>query len=150
MTSSVHRQEVLLESLPTRSVTFYPSRALISREIPDVELKPGANEIEIYGLTPTTDEHSIKVDGFGAASVTDMTIDLVPNRETFAQVYPDDMDYEDSESEFEDDEEEAGPGEVKDCLTYIKETKRKLDRERVGLRLSNHCEVLTVTIDGLD
>lgn len=149
MTSSVHRQEVLLKSLPTRSVTFYPSRALINREIPNIELKYGANEIEIYGLTPTADEHSIKVDGFGAASVTDMTVDLVPNRETFAQVYPDDMDYDDSETETEDEDGEAGSEEVKDCLTYIIDMKRRIDRERVSLSLLVRRKLLTITTDDL-
>lgn len=78
------------------------------------------NEITIHGITPTTDESSIKVEGTGAATITDMTIDLVDNREQFGDVYPSDIeDGETSESDSSsesDDEPEA----VKDLTSQIR------------------------------
>lgn len=63
MANSIHRHAVSITDTTTRSVVLYPSRALVTREISDIELKPGTNEVEIYGLTPTIDQHSVKVDG---------------------------------------------------------------------------------------
>lgn len=96
------KQEFLIKELPTKSVVLYPSRAHITRDINDVVLKPGPNEIEIYGLTPTTDEQSVQLDGKGAATITDITVELVPNREIFEEVYP-----EIDEPQDEDDEEKV-------------------------------------------
>ena len=62
------------------------------------------------GFTPTVDEHSIKVDGTGAATITDLSIQLVPNREIFEDIYPSDdseNDGSDSEDDKTDREEEA-------------------------------------------
>jgi Domain of unknown function (DUF4139)/N-terminal domain of unknown function (DUF4140) len=70
-------------------------------------LQPGANEITIYGLTPTTDEHSVKVDGKGTATITDMTVDLVPNRDIFEDVYPSDAEDSDSDSDSEMEENDS-------------------------------------------
>ncbi|KAI9773022.1 MAG: hypothetical protein M1839_002252 [Geoglossum umbratile] len=105
---TIHKQEFLIKDLATRSVTLYPARANVVRDINDVCLKPGANEITIYGLTPTTDEHSVKVDGKGTATITDMTVDLVPNRDIFEDVYPSDAEDSDSDSdpEMEEDDNE--------------------------------------------
>ncbi len=67
---NVHKQEFVVRTLSTRSVTLYPAKARVIRDISDVTLEPGANEITIYGLTPTADESSIKVDGRGSAVST--------------------------------------------------------------------------------
>jgi len=88
MSTDAPHQQFLLKTLPTKTVTLYPSRAHVVREIDNVVLRPGPNTIEIYGFTPTTDENSIQVDGRGAASIMDMTVDLVPNRDIFEDVYP--------------------------------------------------------------
>ncbi|KAI4251401.1 MAG: hypothetical protein LQ352_004872 [Teloschistes flavicans] len=64
----------------------------------DLSLAPGSNEIIIQGITPTADESSIKVEGTGAATITDITVDLVDNREQYEDMYP---------SESEEDEEET-------------------------------------------
>ncbi|MCJ1426864.1 hypothetical protein MMC29_004767 [Sticta canariensis] len=106
---SVHKQEFVIRDLSTRSVTLYPSRAHVTRDINDITLQPGANQITIYGLTPTADENSIKVEGRGSATITDMTVDLVVNRELYEEIYPSqsddsdghDDDLSDSESENE-------------------------------------------------
>ena len=62
-------------------------------------LQPGANEVTIYGLTPTADESSIKVDGKGAATITDMAVDLIPNKEIFDDIYPPESDDSDDTAE---------------------------------------------------
>src|SRR5688572_9824911 len=91
-----------VKTLPTTSVTLYPARAHITRDIHDILLKPGANEVEIYGLSPSVDEHSIQIEGKGAATIADMTVELVPNREIFEEEYSDDSD---TESDFDDESE---------------------------------------------
>lgn len=61
----------------------------------------------IEGLTPTVDEHSIKVEGTGAATITDMTVQLIANREVYEDIYPsDDDDDEDDEDENADSDQE--------------------------------------------
>ena len=111
MTFNIPKQVISIKDLSTKSVILYPSRAHIVRDINDVMLKPGPNEIEIYGLTPTVDEHSIQIEGRGAATIVDMTIDSVPNRDIFEEVYPEESDESSSESEYEyadsDDEIES-------------------------------------------
>ena len=59
-------------------------------------MKPGANEITIYGVTPTADESSIKVDGKGPATITDMMVELIPNKDNYDDVYSSDSDDEDA------------------------------------------------------
>ena len=56
------------------------------------------------GFTPTTDENSIKVDGKGSATITDMMVELIPNPENFEDVYP---ESEDDAEESEDDQSES-------------------------------------------
>ena len=83
-------------------------------------VKPGSNEITIHGITPTADENSIKVEGTGAAIITDMTIDLEDNHEIFDDVYPSDSEDEGSlksdDSSESDDESQA----VKDLSAQIR------------------------------
>lgn len=105
MASDIPKQVISIRDLPTKSVILYPSRAHVVRDIQDVVLKPGPNEVEIYGLTPTVDEHSIQIEGRGAATIVDMTVDLVPNRDIFEEAYPEDSD--DSSSESDDDYEDS-------------------------------------------
>ncbi|KAI1075779.1 hypothetical protein F5B20DRAFT_573230 [Whalleya microplaca] len=84
-----HKKEYHIRDLGTRSVTLFPSRAQVIRDIKDVPLKPGTNQIVILGLTPTLDEHSVKIEGTGSAIISDTVVELLPNRETFQDVYPD-------------------------------------------------------------
>ncbi|SPO01470.1 uncharacterized protein DNG_04143 [Cephalotrichum gorgonifer] len=84
----IPKQEFNLRNLPTKSVTLFPSRAQIVREIKDLQLAPGVNEIKIIGLTPTADEDSIKVEGSGSAVITDIAVELLPNAEIFDEIYP--------------------------------------------------------------
>ncbi|KAK4171352.1 hypothetical protein QBC36DRAFT_340133 [Triangularia setosa] len=101
---SLHKQRFHIRDLPTRSVTLFPTRAQVVRDIKEIALQPGANEITVVGISPTVDEQSIKVEGLGSAIITDITIELLPNRDIFQEIYPDsDSDSDDDESE-EDDE----------------------------------------------
>src|SRR4051794_37220045 len=67
--------------------------------------QPGLNQITVVGLTPTTDEHSIKVEGTGSAIITDITVELLPNRDIFEDIYPESDDDDDDAPEYDDDEE---------------------------------------------
>ncbi|KAL8960312.1 MAG: hypothetical protein Q9193_002966, partial [Seirophora villosa] len=117
---TIYRKEFAARELATQAVTLYPTRAHVVRSIKDLSLKPGFNEITIHGITPTTDESSIKVEGTGAATITDMTIDLVDNREQFGDVYPSDI--EDGETSERDSSSESDdePEAVKDLTSQIR------------------------------
>ncbi|KAH7309278.1 hypothetical protein BKA65DRAFT_519538 [Rhexocercosporidium sp. MPI-PUGE-AT-0058] len=105
-TDTPHKQEFRIRDLSTRSVLLFPSRAQVIRDIKNITLHPGANQIVIDGLSPLVDEHSIKVEGTGSATITDVTVDLLPNREVYEDVYPSDSEDED-ESESEDSDAEV-------------------------------------------
>ncbi|KAL8782371.1 MAG: hypothetical protein Q9213_005449 [Squamulea squamosa] len=128
----VHKETVTVRDLTTSTVTLYPTRAHIVRTIENLSLKvissraknfrtdmtqPGLSEITIFGITPTADETSIKFEGAGAAAtITDMTIDLVDNRDHFEDVYPSDTEDRDSDSESSSDSDDE-PQAIKD-LTF--------------------------------
>lgn len=121
MAEQVPHQVFSIKDLPTKSVTLYPLRAQIVREIRDIHLEPGLNEVEITGLTPSTDEHSVQIDGKGAATITDLTVELVPNTDDFYDIYSDDDDdvFEDDPSDYEDSDDEVDA--VKTVSNEIKE-----------------------------
>lgn len=119
---NIHKQEFTVRNLQTRNVTFYPTRAHIVRDINDITLKPGANEITILGLTPTADETSIKVDGKGSATITDMMVELIPNPDIYENVYP---ESEDDVEESEDDQSESEP--ESDATKALADEKRRND-----------------------
>ncbi len=77
----------------------------------------------IEGLTPTVDEHSIKVEGTGAATITDMTVTLITNREVYEDIYPS-VDEED-----EDDEDEADSDQEDDATKAVTAEIAKLNVE---------------------
>lgn len=102
-----NEKEYHVRDIPTRSVTLFPTRAQVVRDIKDVALKvsagiplipcaclvltesqAGSNVITIVGLSPTVDEHSIKVEGTGSAIIADIACELVPNKDTYKDVYP--------------------------------------------------------------
>ncbi|KAK8105034.1 hypothetical protein PG999_008393 [Apiospora kogelbergensis] len=104
---ATHKQEYRIRELETRSVTLFPGRAQIYRQIKDVPLKAGENQITIVGLTPTVDKDSIKVEGTGSAIITDIAVELLPNREIFEEVYPEYDEDGDSDLSSESEEEKA-------------------------------------------
>ncbi|KAF2090105.1 hypothetical protein K490DRAFT_54518 [Saccharata proteae CBS 121410] len=114
-------QMVLIKDLTTKSVTLYPTRAHVTRDITDIAIQPGLNEIEIYGLTPTTDENSIQLDGHGVVTVTDTTVELIANDEVFEDVYPDDSDDENSESDQEYQDSDDEPEDLKSIAAKLRE-----------------------------
>lgn len=71
---------------------------------PSNTCQSGPNELTIIGLSPTVDEHSIKVEGTGAAIITNISTELLPNREIFQEIYPDDEDEDETEEETDADE----------------------------------------------
>ncbi|KAL8677286.1 MAG: hypothetical protein Q9186_006273 [Xanthomendoza sp. 1 TL-2023] len=126
----VHKEYFVVRELATQTVTLYPTRAHVVRSIEHLSLKasttlryhsPGSNEITIHGITPTADESSIKVEGTGAATITDMTVDLVDNREHFEDVYPSDSE-EGEESDGNDlSDSDTEPEAVKDLTSQLRE-----------------------------
>lgn len=125
MAEDIPRQTFQIGDLPTKSVTLYPSRAHVVREIHDIVLQPGQNEIEILGLTPSADENSVQVDGKGSATITDMTIELVPNTESFSDTYPSDFEASEDESDGNDSDDEIDS--VKTINTRIEKTEEKIE-----------------------
>ena len=69
--------------------------------------QPGANEIIVVGVTPTADEHSIKVEGTGSAIITDITVELLPNRDIFQEIYPESDSDDDKDESDDDDDDDA-------------------------------------------
>ncbi|KAL2159476.1 hypothetical protein VTH06DRAFT_2481 [Thermothelomyces fergusii] len=125
-----HQQEFHVRDLLTRSVTLFPTQAQVIREIKNVTLKPGPNEIVVVGVTPTADENSIKVEGTGLATITDITVELLPNRDIFEEIYPDsdseqDTDESDEEEDGSEDKTNAALEEVKDKLVALQDEQRR-------------------------
>ncbi|RBQ76538.1 hypothetical protein FVER14953_10389 [Fusarium verticillioides] len=121
-----HKVEYKIRDLGTRSVTLFPTQAQVKREIKDVPLKPGINEISVVGLSPTIDKNSVTIEGSGAATITGISVEFLPNRELFEEVYPNsDDDDSDSGDEEEEEEEEVETPEVPHYGQLL-ETKAKL------------------------
>lgn len=74
-------------------------------------------------MTPTADEDSIKVDGKGAATITDMTVDLVTNGVAYEDIYP-----SDDEDDEDDDEDDSGSD-----SELENETTKTLEKEKQEL-----------------
>lgn len=131
---TAHKQEFRIRDLPTRSVTLFPTRAQVVRDIKDVPLKPGANQITIVGISPTVDEHSIKVEGTGSAVISDIAVELLPNRDIFQDIYPDsEDDASDSDSDFEPAEEHKTSPEMKSIRDQLQTLRDKQKREKETL-----------------
>ncbi|KAK8081051.1 mucoidy inhibitor A [Apiospora hydei] len=138
-----HKQEYRIRELETRSVTLFPGRAQVHRQIKDVPLKAGENQITIVGLTPTVDQDSIKVEGTGSAIITDMAVELLPNREIFEDVYPEydnDGDSSDSDpdsaSDGEGEEERANAvmGDIRERLRLAEDDEKRASEILAGAR----------------
>ncbi|PTB67618.1 hypothetical protein BBK36DRAFT_1197277 [Trichoderma citrinoviride] len=107
---TVHKVEYVVSDLNTSSVTLFPSRAQVHREIKGIQLKRGTNEVTIVGLSQTADPDSIRVESNGTATVTNLEVESVPNRQRFDEVYPESES--ESESESDDDDHESSDDEV--------------------------------------
>ncbi|KAA8570608.1 hypothetical protein EYC84_000007 [Monilinia fructicola] len=120
------KQEFRVRDLSTRSVLIFPTRAQIVRDIRDITLQTGTNQIIIDGLAPTIDEHSIKVEGNGSATITEVSVDLLPNREVYEEVYSSDSELEE---ETDDDSSDSEDESMKLIDTKIKQVNRLLAQE---------------------
>ncbi|TIC98782.1 Protein F37C4.5 [Colletotrichum higginsianum] len=125
----IHHKEYHVRNLSTRSVTLFPSRAQIVRELKSLPLSPGTNEITIIGLTPTVDESTIKVDGTGSAVITDIAVELLPNRDIFEDIYPDSSD-DASDAESDHDENVDEPPELPELSNLRSRLRQLRDEER--------------------
>ncbi|KAH8428464.1 uncharacterized protein LDX57_006162 [Aspergillus melleus] len=65
--------------------------------------QPGQNEVTIYGLDPKIDVDSIRIEGSGPATITDIQTQIIRRREDFTDVYPEDSDTDDDGNEDPDD-----------------------------------------------
>ncbi|KAH8150899.1 uncharacterized protein LAJ45_05081 [Morchella importuna] len=75
---TINKQVFKLSKLKTHSVTLYPSRAAVVRDIENVKIKPGRNEISIIGISSKVDENTIKVEGHGTRGlITDIVVEKV-------------------------------------------------------------------------
>ncbi|KAM7188888.1 protein of unknown function (DUF4139) domain containing protein [Naviculisporaceae sp. PSN 640] len=145
---TVHKQEYRIRDLSTRSVTLFPTRAQVVREIKDVVLKPGANEITVVGLTPTADEESIKVEGTGSAIITDITVELLPNREIFQDIYPDSDDESEDDKDEDEDEEEDDNDDVSQALEEARDKMTELaDKQKAAKELIASAETRLRILD---
>ncbi|KFY11114.1 hypothetical protein V492_04644, partial [Pseudogymnoascus sp. VKM F-4246] len=129
MEAEIPKQEFTIRKLGTKSVTLYPTKAQVVRNVNGVSLKPGPNQVTIIGLTPTCDEHSIKVDGTGAATITDLTVELVPNPEVFADIYPDEDESDQDDSEESESEEEKPTGRPKEIADEMKKLRGEITQQ---------------------
>ncbi|KAG5289471.1 TIGR02231 domain-containing protein [Histoplasma ohiense] len=119
-TDTVHISEISLVDTPTKSVTLGPERATIVREILGVPIKPGPNEIVIYGVDPQVDPDSIRVSGHGPGTITDIQTTTVTQRTPFEELFPgcevesgdDDIDEEDPDDNFGVDRSELSTAET--------------------------------------
>ncbi|KAL7923108.1 hypothetical protein ACQKWADRAFT_291245 [Trichoderma austrokoningii] len=133
---SIHKIEYLANDINTSSVTLFPSRAQVRREIKAVQLKHGTNQITIVGLSQTLDPDSIRVESNGSATVTNLEVEEVPNRQLFDEVYPDVESESESESEANeasDDNARPESSHLTSARHALHQLKDKLDVARDGV-----------------
>lgn len=142
MATDTHKQEFRIRELTTRSVLLFPTRAQIVRDIRDIALQPGPNQIIIDGLGPTVDEHSIKVEGTGAATISEVTVDLLPNRDVYEDIYPSDSeeepDEDESESEVETESMKTIVSKIKQLHTNLLAEKEKINSAANRLQICDN------------
>ncbi|CCX06786.1 hypothetical protein FPQ18DRAFT_130842 [Pyronema domesticum] len=67
--SKLHTQTISLTNCPTRSITLYPTSALVVRDVPDIVVKPGTNIYTIRHFTRHLVPSSLRISGHGTSSV---------------------------------------------------------------------------------
>jgi len=147
--ATLSKQEFRIRDLSTRSVLLFPTRAQIIRDIKNIAIQPGPNQIVIDGLAPTVDSDSIKVEGSGFATISEVTIDLIPTRDAFDEIYPSDSEDDDEvEEESEEEHEDEYTGAITDHLKKLNcdllDEKEKIDSATHRLAiLSNFGDSIT-------
>jgi hypothetical protein len=146
----VPKQEINLRTASTKTaVTLYPRKAQIVRDLENITLNSGANEITIYGLCPTVIEGSINVDGHGAATITDIVIESVPNPESFNDVYPDLDLYSDSDDEHSWKDPTPEKEDIKKLKEEITKTQQLIkDQEEIIASSLRSLEILDKLVEG--
>ncbi|KAL4893822.1 hypothetical protein BDV59DRAFT_24386 [Aspergillus ambiguus] len=106
--ADISTSEIEVSSLSTKSVTLTSYKATVVREI-RTTIQPGPNEITLLGLDPNINTDSIRVEGTGSATITDIQMAIVARGEQFDDVYPPDeaATSDDNGSDDEDDEESS-------------------------------------------
>ena len=143
---SIHKVKYNVRDLSTRSVTLFLSRAQVFREIPNVPLKSGLNEITILGLSPTIDHQSVKVEGNGSAIISDITVEPTVVGESFLDVYPDselDNDFSDTD---DDEDEEPEVLESPELISARNEYRLLTDKRDQGKHLCATAEERRLTL----
>lgn len=88
------------------------------------------NQISVIGLTPTVDEHSIKVEGTGSAIISDISVELLENQEIFQEIYPD-SDKDDSDASEDENGQNASTKDSEDEALTPAQTELKAMREKI-------------------
>lgn len=79
-TESIQKQFISLLGLPTYSVTIYPSRATIVRDIANIKILPGRNEIRLGNFPLNVEEYSFRVEARDTVGlITDVKVEPVSN-----------------------------------------------------------------------
>ncbi|KAK6338905.1 hypothetical protein TWF696_009706 [Orbilia brochopaga] len=102
-----HKHVFSIKDLSANSVVLYPDQAEITRDIENIQLKPGVNEVTIKDLTGYCQEHSIKVEGKGDAIITDMVTESVACSQNNAVKTAFGANIPDPDAESDDDSESA-------------------------------------------
>ncbi|KAL2870163.1 uncharacterized protein BJX67DRAFT_346702 [Aspergillus lucknowensis] len=129
--------EILLADLPTKEVTLAPKQITVVREI-RTTIQPGQNELTILGLDPRVNTHSIRIEGSGPATITDLQTSIVPRREHFEDVYPsesesdndNDKDDNTSDEDISEDEDGLDDPTLQSIRTEITALERKIATAR--------------------
>ncbi|KAL4796702.1 hypothetical protein BDV19DRAFT_360275 [Aspergillus venezuelensis] len=134
--------EILISDLPTKKVTLAPGQATIVREI-HTSIQPGQTDIAIIGFDPHVNRDSIRIEGLGDATITDIQSSLVPQRQSFYDAFQsesvsDSEDESGSLSDDSDEEEEEGLKDhiLQDLQTEIDAVNNKLSKAKSNINSS--------------
>ncbi|KAL4946597.1 hypothetical protein BDV06DRAFT_208520 [Aspergillus oleicola] len=129
--------EILISDLPTKEVTLAPGQASVVRDI-HTTIQPGQNEITILGLSPHVNRESIRIEGFGAATITDIQTSVVPQRQAFDDAFPVESDesLSDSDEDISEDEDGLNDPELQGIQEEIDDVSNKLAKARSEINTS--------------
>ncbi|RJE25746.1 hypothetical protein PHISCL_01934 [Aspergillus sclerotialis] len=136
--------EITVSGLPTKSVTLTPYRATVVREV-RTTIQPGPNEITILGLDPNIITDSIRVEGTGSATITDIQTAVVPRGEQFDDVYPPEDEVASSDDDDEDDEDADSDGTYADDAE-LGRLREEIVRAEMRLAKARNKKIMTQTM----
>jgi hypothetical protein len=110
MATEIHKQTHPITAFSTTQVKVFPTRALVTRSLPSLTIRPGRNKITITNLTASAEEESIKVEGIFSgevegenAVISDINVDYLPD----AMLWSEEQDEDSSDGEVIEQPEEA-------------------------------------------